>query len=203
MRLVRPALCLALAASAATGTLAFAADAPKTTATSTTLFLAQSGCGAEQEAGRLEPKAQVDSADGCGTIGGIPIDELAGGFPSDFTSSSSVKPFKVDTAKKVTGQVSAQSWTGTGGIGSVDFDIALTATTTAGKTLSFGETTVTGSASPGTNIVSVPFTLNVPSSARGLVIKRWVFTLTQRGLNVGMSGQSLNGTSYVVIPTKK
>jgi hypothetical protein len=202
VRLVRPALCLALAATAAAGTVAFAADAPKTTDTSKSLFLSQNGCGSTQEDGRLEPKIQNDTSDGCGTIGGIPINELAG-LPTDFTSTSAVKPFKIDAAKKVTGQVSAGSWTGTGGVGTVDFDLALVGTTSTGKTIDFGEQTVSGSASPATNVVSVPFTFSVPASAKGATFKRFTFSMLQRGMNVGMSAQSLNGNSYVVIPAKK
>lgn len=202
MKLVRPILAVATAASLAGGTFAFAADAPKTTDTSKTLFLSQNGCGTTAEDGRLEPKVQDDSADGCGTIGGLPFNEIAGSG-RDFTSVASMKPFKIDAAKSVTGQVSAKAWSLPGGVGSVDFDIALSGTTSAGKTVDFGTVTVSAPASPTQSVVSVPFSLPVPAAAKGLVFKKFVFNLLQRGMNVGMSAESLNGTSYVVFPAKK
>jgi hypothetical protein len=211
MRPVRPALALALAGLAASGTLAFAADAPKSSATRQTLFMAQEGCGTTAEAGRLETKAQADTADGCGVIGGLPLNEVIaqdeadfGSIADDYTSTAKLVPFMIDVSKKVTGQVAAESWigNGVGGAGTVTWDVHMTGTTTAGKVVDFGVTTVSAPAAPGTDDVVAAFTLSVPRSATGLTFKRFVVSVGQRGQNVGMSAKKLSGESYVVIPVK-
>jgi hypothetical protein len=209
MRAVRPALALALAGLAASGSFAFAADAPKSTATSRTLFMAQEGCGTTAEAGRLELKAQADGADGCGTIGGLPADELFhqlgdDSFGNDFTSTSKLPPFVMDNKKKITGQVAAGSWigNGVGGLGTVTWDVTLLGTTTKGKSIDFGAVTVSTAASPGTDVVTAPFSFAIPKSATGLTFKRFVANVAIRGQNLFMSSQALSGQTYIVFPVK-
>lgn len=211
MRLIRPAVCVALAGLAASGSLALAAEAPKSSVTSKTLFLAQEGCGTTEEAGRLEPKAQTDGADGCGTIGGLPFNEVlvqdggAEAVAEEFTSTKAMVPVKIDHTKKVTGQVSAGSWigNGTGGVGTVKFTVGMVGKTTAGKTIDFGTVEVSGAAAPGKDIVEVPFSLAIPATAKGAKLTTFVLSVAQHGANLGMSSKSLSGTSYVVIPAKK
>ena len=211
MRAVRPIVALALAGLAASGSLAFAADAPKTTATSRTLFMAQEGCGTTAEAGRLEIKAQADGADGCGTVGGLPLNEVFaqdeadfGSIADDYTSTAKLVPFMIDGTKKVTGQVAAQSWVGAGagGLGTVTWDVHMAGTTAAGKVVDFGTTTVSAPAAPGTDEVVAPFTLSIPASAVGQTFKQFVVSVGQRGQNLGMSAKKLSGESYVVLPVK-
>lgn len=202
MRLVRPALVLALAASTATGLVAFAADAPKSTTKSKTLYMAQEGCGSTAEAGRLEEKPQADGATGCGTIGGVPLNEVAGLPGDDYTSTAKLAPFKLDATKKVTGQVAAGSWFGAGGVGTVTFDVHLAGITKAGGGVDFGTTTVSAQVAGAAGVVYVPFTLNVPATAGGVVMKAFTITVAQRGANIGMSAKQLSGDSYVVIPAK-
>lgn len=205
MRLVRPALALSLAGVAAAGSFAYAADAPATTATSKTLYLSSEGCGTTQEAGRLEPKAGVDGSTGCGTIGGVPLNEVPVFTPTtyEFTSTSKTKPFKFDAAKKVTGQVAAGAWTGVAGIGTVTWDISMVATTAAGKTVDFGTKTITANvSSPTTAKVTAPFELTAPAGAAGQTFKTVVFTYALHGANVGFSAQQYDGDFYVVLPSK-
>lgn len=199
----RLALCLALSITAATGVAAHAEKAPRTSAKSATFFLRQEGCGSTAEPGRLEPKAGGDGATGCGTIGGLPLDELAGS-PEPYKSSGKGLPVNLDTTRKVTGQLAAGSWigNGAGGAGAVVFDVALKGTTAAGEEVDFGSTTVEGSATPGEDIVMVPFELTVPGIKGSTVLKSLVLEVTQRGANIGMSAKQLDGDSYVVIPTR-
>ena len=202
-RAPRLALCLALSITAATGLAAHAERAPRTSDKSATFFLRQEGCGAEQAPGRLEPKAGSDGATGCGVIGGLPLSELFGS-PQTYTTSGKGLPIALDSARKVTGQVAAGSWVGngTGGIGQVAFDISLVGTSASGEELDFGSTTVTGMASPGQDVVLVPFELTVPATANKAAVKSLVLEVLQRGANVGMSAQQLDGDSYVVLPTR-
>lgn len=203
----RLALVLCLVGLVGGAGLAGAADAPRTTTTSKTLFLSQNGCGTTAEPGRLETTVQVDSADGCGTIGGLPLNEAAyqvGGTGDDYSTTSKLVPFAVDATRKVTGQLAAGSWvgSGSGGAGSVQFEVQLVGTTTAGKSVDFGAASVSGTATPGKDVVEVPFSLTVPASAAGATLRSLTLTVDAHGANVGMSAKKLNGSSYVVVPSK-
>lgn len=202
-RAPRLALCLALSVTAATGLAAHAEKAPKTSDKSATFFLRQEGCGTEQAPGRLEPKAGGDSATGCGTIGGLPFNELLGSA-EPFTTSGKGLPINLDPSRKVVGQLAAGSWigNGAGGAGEVAFDVALVGTNAAGEKLDFGSTTVTGTALPGEDVVLVPFELAVPATASKAALKSLTLEVLQRGMNLGMSAQQLDGDSYVVLPTR-
>jgi hypothetical protein len=190
--------------------VASAQDAPKTSATSSTFYLRQEGCGTTAEPGRLEPKASTDGATGCGTIGGVPIGEVesaSGSTAADgdtYTTIGKGLPIKLDGAQKITGQLAAESWIGAGaGVGSVSFDIALTGVDTKGHGIDFGETTVTGSITPGENVVLVPFSLAVPPQAAGAQMKTLALSVLQHGANLGFSAKHLDGDAYIVFPTKK
>jgi len=208
MHALRPALALAFAGLAASGALAYAVDAPRNSATSKTLYLAQEGCGETAQPGRLELKPQSDSADGCGTIGGLPVDEafyqLIGPSYEDFTSTSKLAPVVLDHSKKVTGQVTGGSWIGFGvGAGDVAFDVHLVGRTKDGRSVDFGETSVSTTHSPGAELAHVPFTLTIPSSAKGKTFTRFVLSVAMHGANVGMSSKQFSGESYVTLPLKK
>lgn len=202
-RTPRLALAVALSIVAATGLAAHAERAPKTSAKSATFFLRQEGCGAEQKPGRLEPRGGGDGATGCGTIGGLPANELFG-TPEPYTSSGKGLPINLAAAGKVTGQLAAGSWVGngTGGVGQVTFDVSLLATDATGEEVDFGSTTVSGMAAPGDDVVLVPFELPIPKRPNGAAIKTLVLEVLQRGANVGMSAQQLDGDSYVVLPLR-
>lgn len=202
-RTPRLALCLALSLTAATGVAAHAEKAPRTSDKSATFFLRQEGCGGTSEPGRLEPKGGGDGATGCGTIGGLPFNELLGS-PEPFSTTGKGLPITLDPSRKVTGQLAAGSWygLGVGGVGEVVFDVALIATTASGAKLDFGSTTVTAMASPGEDVVLVPFELAVPAAANKAAVKSMTLEILQRGANVGMSAQQLDGDSYLVLPTR-
>jgi hypothetical protein len=202
-RTPRLALALALTITAATGLAAHAEKAPRTSDKSATFFLRQEGCGAEQRPGRLEPRAGGDGATGCGTIGGLPFAELAGN-PEPYTSSGKGLPINLAPTGKVTGQLAAGSWVGngSGGVGQVTFDVALVATDARGDEIDFGSTTVSGMAAPGEDVVLVPFELEIPERSTSAALETLVLEVLQRGANVGMSAQQLDGDSYVVLPLR-
>lgn len=210
VRLVRPALALALGAVAVAGLPALAADAPKTSTTSSTFFLVQDGCGAEMGPGRLEVKKLESDSPGCGVVGGLPLNEalhqVEGVEPDSFDTVGKGLPITLDATKKVTGQVSALSWFAglvpTGGAGEVEFDVAATARTSAGGTVDFGSTTVSAMGFPGQDVVQVPFELTPPATANGAKITSLSLLVSLRGANAGYSAYAFGGESYVVVPTK-
>ena len=203
LRAPRIALALALSLTAATGVAAHAEKAPRTSDKSATFFLRQEGCGAEQAPGRLEPKGGGDGATGCGTIGGLPFNEVAGS-PKPFSTSGKGLPINLAPAGKVTGQLAAGSWygVGAGGVGEVAFDVALVGTDAKGEKVDFGSDTFTAMAGPGEDVVLVPFELAIPTRSSSAAIKSLTLEIVQRGANVGMSAQQLDGDSYVVLPLR-
>lgn len=206
MSLATRALRLAIAA-ASLGSLALIGHANAAAPLTSKFYLRANGCGADQEAGRLEPKAGGDTSDGCGTIGGIPIDEVFARAESaifdDYDTGKAGIPVKLDSTRKVTGQISVRSWTVPTGAGQVVVDLVLTARTTAGKTIDFGTVTVSKTVAGSPSVVSLPFTFNVPSSAKGATLSHITLSVAQHGANLGYSAKSLNGTSYLVMPTRK
>lgn len=210
VRLARPALALALGAVAVAGLPALAADAPKTSTTSSTFFLVQDGCGTETGPGRLEVKKLESDSAGCGTIGGLPFSEVIhqaeGATPDSFDTVGKGLPITLDATKKLTGQVSALSWYAglvpTGGVGQITFDVTATAVTTAGTSIDFGSVTVSASGAPRQDVVSAPFSLTAPASANGAKLKSLSLGVVLRGANVGYSAYAFGGQSYVVVPTK-
>lgn len=200
---------LAIAGVLTTASLATArTDAPKSSTTSKTLYLSQVGCGAEAEDGKLLPTIGLGDSAGCGTIGGVPVDEVVHQLGStsftDFTSTTKTKPFKVNAAKKVTGQLRADSWIGAGGgVGSVDFDIKLKMETTKGVTITFAPITVSQAASPTSSEMYLPFAMPFPKGASGTTVKSIVMSVALRGMNVPFSAFGMDGDSYVLIPAKK
>jgi hypothetical protein len=210
MRLVRPVLGLAMVLALLGAGVASALPAPKSSATSKTLFLSRAGCGTTAGEPYLLPAATADSR-GCGTVGGLPVNEVEWialeedidevGVP--YASTKKMAPFKIDAAKKVTGQLKAVSWAGSfGGVGTVEFDYHLVGTSTSNRQIDFGKGSVSSAVSP-LAPTEVPFSITVPKAASGLTMKAFTFTVWQHGLNVPMSAAGLSGDSYIVFPARR
>lgn len=182
---------------------------PKDSATTKVLYLSQVGCGSTAEKGQLLSKPGASDTGKCGSAGGAPVTELqyqAGARPAGdkYISTSKLPAFKVDGAKKITGQVSAQTWLpGGGGVGTIVFDLHLTGDTVKDDLVDFGKVIVSAPASPLQAEVSVPFSLSVPKSANGVRFASYTFTVVQRGLTFPMSAKALGGESYIIFPSKK
>lgn len=182
---------------------AAAASASAATPGTQTLFARQEGCGAAAEAGRLETSKGTDGADGCGTIGGLPLGELIGGTPESFSTTETYRPV-VLRAGVVKGQVAADSWTGfVGGVGTVEVDVALSGLTADDETVDLGSVTVSAPASPTATTVKIPFALTVPAEADGTTVTSWSLSVTLRGRNVNANAQALEGDVFAVLPVLK
>ena len=204
------ALRLAVAA-ASLGSIALIGHANAAAPLTSKLYMRQGGCATTAEAGRLDPKNGADECDGYGTIGGVPLSELDHradlGFvtPETYDTGKAGVPIKLDSTRKVTGQVASTVFWGDlpGGVGDVTFDITLTAKTTAGKTIEFGTKTFTAAASPTSQITAVPFSFDMPASAKGATLSKVSMELVRRGLNFNMQARSFNGNSFIIFPTRK
>lgn len=199
-------LSAALAVALAGGFLASTASA-ETVEDSTEFFLRMEGCGATAEPGRLSTESGTDSADGCGVIGGLPVNELfhqAGvDFPDSYTTENGV-PLTVDAAQDADGVIAVQSWTGlVGGVGEVVVDVTLDGIDKAtNKFVILGSASATVLATPGLNTqVDVPFSIDIPDTAQAKELKSLTLTVNTRGANLNASAYKFEGASKITIPT--
>lgn len=201
-----------LAAATLLGGLALAGGASAAPEESeTTFFLRADGCGEEQEAGRLSTEQGDDTSDGCGPIGGVPVDGVfyeAAGEPltvTDYTTEDGV-PLVLDAARDVQGVFALQSWTGTPGAGELAVDLVLTAKRTdpvtgKSKQVTLGEGTFSTTVLPSTaTVYSIPFSFNVDNKLSG-TLTSLTLTAAPHGLSLNANAQSYKGTSFVTIPT--
>ena len=205
-----PAVRTAVATALAAGLLAASTVSAAPVGDETTFFLRKDGCGATEEAGRLSVESGKDGSDGCGFIGGPPLDEafyLADGTTLsvyDFTTVDGV-PLTLDASRDVSGVLATRSWTGTGGAGEVVMDVALFATRigTNGRPQSvpIGSGTFSTTALPTSTVYKVPFTLDVPDTLAGVEVTSLSLSVAPRGLNWNAGAQSYSGTSLMTVPT--
>lgn len=205
-----------LAASVLASGLAIAA-APGDAAEST-FYLRQDGCGAEQQPGRLETVEGGDDADGCGSIGGLPFDEvfnqLGANEPNVFSTTvrpESVRersyrggmPIILDATTDVTGQLRAESWFGDGvpGGGQVTFQIKLTMRID-GKSVTIGSATLEATGG-GADNQTLEFSIDVDDALDGSEVTGMSFSVTQGGVNVNNTNLGLNGDSFLVVGTRE
>ncbi|MFP5371389.1 MAG: hypothetical protein ACLGI3_11670, partial [Actinomycetes bacterium] len=179
MRLSAPRT--AVAAALAAGLLAATSASAAVEESETRLFLSAEGCGATQEPGTLSVEKNPDAgSDGCGSIGGLPFDEvfhqLDAASPMDFTTTSGDGvPLTLDPDRDATGVFATRSWTGgAGAVGEVTVDLVLNASyrddTNRPRSLALGSGTFTVTGSPTSVVTSVPFTFDLPDTAADKVL---------------------------------
>lgn len=202
-------------AAAGLATALFASTALAATEQSETqFFLRSNGCGATQEAGRLSVVSGApdqDTSDGCGVIGGLPLEEVffqVDGAPLFEYSFSTVDgmPLTVDAARDLTGTISTQSWTGVvGGAGEVVVEVLVLASHLGadGKktSVTMGEGTFRAVVLPNDPVTEIPISFDVPDALQGVELTAISLTYGVHGANVNGGAQSYNGTSVVTVPT--
>jgi hypothetical protein len=179
---------------AVTGTAAFD---PAVAATKT-FFLRGTGCGAETDLWLSSSKG-TDDYDGCGTIGGLPLNEALGG-PESLSARDGL-PVTLDGSKPIAGVIRAESWTGDGtpGFGQVAVDVAIFGTTADDEFLTLGEGTVTAM-NTGADGVAVPFSFPVPAEAAGKTLTGLTLDVLVRGANFNSSNLGMSGDSKFDLP---
>ena len=180
------------------GTSAFDAPIPA----QETFYLRGSGCGAT-ESFWLSTTTGTDEYDGCGTIGGLPINEVlyqTGGAPSTFSAQDGV-PVMIDASRDVTGTIRAESWTGAGtpGVGQVVVEVSLTGSTDSGDSFVLGSGTfeAVNAAKDG---VQFPFTFNLADELQGAQLSDLTISVEVHGANWNSSNLGLEGDSKFTLP---
>jgi hypothetical protein len=179
------------------GTSAFDAALPA----QETYYLRGSGCGAT-ESFWLSTTTGADEYDGCGTIGGLPANEVlfqAGGNPMTFSAQDGV-PVVVDASRDVTGTIRAESWTGPGtpGVGQVVVNVSLTGSTDRDSyVLGSGTFEAVNAAKDG---VQFPFTFNLADELQGAQLTDLTLSVEVHGANWNSSNLGLEGASKFTLP---
>lgn len=161
-------------------------------------FLRGEGCGATEEFW-LSTESGTDGYDGCGIIGGLPLNEAIGSA-ADFEARDGV-PFQLDASKNVTGQIRAESWTGDGtpGVGLVEIDVTLNAQKANNQNVSLGTTTLSGT-NTGTDGINLPFNFDIADTLDHTAIKGLTISVLVRGANYNSSNLGLSGDSKFTVP---
>lgn len=163
-----------------------------------TFFLRGTGCGATEDL-FLSASKGTDDYDGCGIIGGIPLNEVIGD-PKVLDARDGL-PVKLDASKPVQGVIRAESWIGDGipGVGQVVIDVALSGTTAGGEFADLGSATVTAT-NAGADGVNVPFTLPVPAELDRTVLTGVSLEVSVHGANYNSSNLGMSGDSKFTLP---
>ncbi|MGH2709730.1 MAG: hypothetical protein ACRDH9_00795 [Actinomycetota bacterium] len=167
-------------------------------ATDRTFYLRGEGCGATEEFW-LSVESGTDGYDGCGIIGGLPLNEAIGSA-SAFESRDGV-PLLLDASKNVTGQIRAESWFGDGtpGVGLVSVDVTLTGRKTTNQSVTIGTDTLEGT-NTGADGVNIPFTFDIPANLDLVALKAVTIDVLVRGANYNSSNLGLSGDSHFTLP---
>lgn len=181
-----------------TGTATFGPAVPE----NRTFYLRGSGCGAT-EAFWLSVESGTDEYDGCGTIGGLPFNEVIyqlGGGPNTFAAQDGI-PAILDASKNVTGTIRAESWTGDGtpGVGQVVVEVSLSGADAEGNSVTIGSDTLEAM-NTGTDGVQLPFTFDIGDSLDKVALTELTLSVEIHGVNQNSSNLGLSGDSKFTLP---
>jgi hypothetical protein len=168
-----------------------------TSAGTTRFFLRRDGCGTSNDNPHLSVTSGTDAGDGCGLIVDQvgPAGDADQGSFIDFPASDGM-PVSLDGTKAIKGEISL-----TGAqVGRADVDVTLAALV-GGQPVTIG--TATGSAvlDPTGNDTPVPFTIQPNASLDGSDVQALDLRVHIHGPNVYSGFISLNGASYVDLPS--
>jgi hypothetical protein len=169
-------------------------------------YLRGEGCGAEEQL-YLSTKQGPDGYDGCGTVGGLPINEVnhqrGVQAPKTFTSKDGV-PATLDATRDITGEIRAESWIASlteavGGVGQVAVEVTIHGIDSAGQAVAIGSASesamVTNEA--GTQL---PFTIDIPDELNELVLSKLTIDVAIHGANFNQNNLGLEGDSHFTLP---
>jgi hypothetical protein len=179
--------------TAVAGTVMFAASSAETSR----FYLRRDGCGTSNDNPHLSITSGTDAGDGCGLVlnqVGLVGDVDQSAF-IDFPASDGM-PVALDGTNPVSGQIAL-----TGGqVGLAEVDITLEALV-GGQAVTIGKTTGSAVLDPTAADTPVPFTIAPNTSLNGSDIQALDLRVLIHGPNVYSGFVSLNGASYLDLPS--
>ncbi|WP_108664782.1 hypothetical protein [Euzebya rosea] len=195
-----------LAALFALAILAPAAMAdPTYTETDDRFYLRGTGCGAETDL-FLSDRSGEDDYDGCGTIGGLPVNEVlaAEGSGGETLTTRGTAPIIVDANRDLVVVIRTESWFGDGipGAGQSVVDVAITGTPAAGGFVPVA----LGSGSSDEIVVGADnathtITLDIPDTAHLAELSNLSLEISWHGANINVNNLGMSGDSHFTVPT--
>jgi hypothetical protein len=177
--------------------IAGSASFADTSAGTTRFFLRRDGCGTSNDNPHLSVTSGTDAGDGCGLIinqVGVVGDVDQAAF-IDFPASDGM-PLALDGTKPISGQVAL-----TGAqVGLAEVDVTLAALV-GGQPVTIGSATGSAVLDPTGNDTPVPFTIQPNVSLDGSDVQALDLRVRIHGPNVYSGFVSLNGASYVDLPS--
>lgn len=168
-----------------------------TSAGTTRFFLRRDGCGTTNDNPHLSVTSGTDAGDGCGLVinqVGVVGDVDQSAF-IDFPASDGM-PLALDGTKPISGQIAL-----TGAqVGIAEVDVTLAALV-GGQAVTIGSTTGSAVLDPTGNDTPVPFTIQPNLSLDGSDVQALDLRVQIHGPNVLSGFVSLNGASYVDMPS--
>lgn len=168
-----------------------------TSAGTTRFFLRRDGCGTTDDNPHLSVTSGTDAGDGCGLVinqVGVVGDVDQSAF-IDFPASDGM-PLALDGTKPISGQIAL-----TGAqVGIAEVDVTLAALV-GGQAVTIGSTTGSAVLDPTGNDTPVPFTIQPNLSLDGSDVQALDLRVQIHGPNVLSGFVSLNGASYVDMPS--
>ena len=179
---------------AVAGTVSFAAATPG----STTFYLRRDGCGTSNDNPHLSVASGTDGGDGCGllfnAVTGLGGDADQGAFV-DFPASDGM-PLALDGTRAIDGVISL-----TGAqVGVATVDVTLEALV-GGNAVTIGSTSSSAILDPTGADTPIPFTVAANGSLDGSDVQALDLRVLVHGPNVYSGFISLNGHSYVDLPS--
>ena len=167
-----------------------------------TFYLRGEGCGATENL-YLDDRSAVDEYDGCGTIGGLPVNEAIGA--EDSLSTTKAYDLILDGDGQVEVVIRVESWVGDGfpGAGQSVVDVSLSAhpiatggTFTPPVTLGSGTSEILVA---GQDNATHTFTFDIPDTAHETHVSGFTLKVSVRGANVNVNNLGTSGDSYFTI----
>jgi hypothetical protein len=179
---------------AVAGTVSFAAATPD----STTFYLRRDGCGTSNDNPHLSVTSGTDGGDGCGllfnAVTGLGGDADQGAFV-DFPASDGM-PVALDGTQSIDGVIAL-----TGAqVGLATVDVTLEALV-GGNAVTIGSASASAILDPTGNDTPIPFTITANGSLDGSDVQALDLRVLIHGPNVYSGFISLNGNSYVDLPS--
>jgi hypothetical protein len=179
--------------TAVAGNVSFAAAGAQTTR----FFLRRDGCGTSNDNPHLSVTSGTDAGDGCGLILNAvgPVGDVDQASFIDFPASDGM-PLAFGGTRAITGQIAL-----TGAqVGLAEVDVTLEALV-GGNAITLGSTTASAVLDPTGNDTPVPFTISPSTSLDGSDVQALDLRVHVHGPNVYSGFVSLNGNSYVDLPS--
>lgn len=163
-----------------------------------TVYLRGNGCGATEDL-YLSVQRGEDEYDGCGVIGGLPLNEVVPA--ADTLTTRGTFDVVLDADRDATVTIRAESWFGDDipGAGQSTVDVVLRARPAVGQSFTIG-TASSEIVVAGQDNATHVMTIDVPEARDGVRLQSLTLEVTVNGANVNVNNLGMSGDSFIDLP---